>query len=177
MRLLVTGFGPFRDLQENPSSVLASDLASSLEWVESRTLEVSWEAVRDFTAGDFSDYSGILMLGVSAKAETLLIEGVGRNFASPSPDVRGEVWGPGPLEASAPSLVAATLWQGGAPEPEAWEWSVDAGGYLCNALLFQMLLRQPELPAGFVHVPLFDKVDRDQQKQTLLKIVQPLRSA
>ena len=177
MRLLITGFGPFRDVEENPSSLLAQDLAASLEGAEARTLEVSWEAVKEFTQGDFSGFDGILMLGVSASAETLLIESVGRNSASPSPDVRGDVWGPGPLEASAPSLLASSLWQGRSPLPGAWEWSVDAGGYLCNALLFQMLLRHPELPAGFVHVPLFAIVDRDQQKQTLLEIVQPLRSA
>lgn len=177
MRLLITGFGPFRDLEENPSSLLAHELASGLEGAEARTLEVSWEAVKEFTEGVFSEFDGILMLGVSAKAQTLMLEGVGRNTASPSPDVRGDVWGPGPLDASAPSLLASSLWQGRSPEPGRWEWSVDAGGYLCNALLFQMLLRHPELPAGFVHVPLFATMDRDQQKQTLLEIVQPLRSA
>lgn len=174
MKILVTGFGPFRDVQENPSAVLACDLADVFDEVDSRVLEVSWEEVNAFSNGDFSGYDACLMLGISASAETLLLEGVGRNLASPSPDVRGDVWGPGKLDPSAPSLLAATLWQGRAPEPGGWEWSSDAGSYLCNALLFQMLLHQPQLPCGFIHVPSFDRVSRDLQREALMAIVQPL---
>ncbi len=174
MKLLVTGFGPFRDVLENPSALLAQDLAEAFPEVDCRILEVSWEEVNAFATGDFSGYDACLMLGISASAQTLLLEGVGRNQASPSSDVRGDVWGPGPLDPSAPALLATTLWQGRAPDPGGWEWSVDAGGYLCNALLFQMLLHQPNLPSGFIHVPSFDTVRRDLQKETLIRIVQPL---
>lgn len=174
MRLIVTGFGPFRDVQENPSAVLALDLAEAFEEVDCRVLEVSWEEVSAFAKGDFSSYDACLMLGISASAQTLLIEGVGRNQASPSQDVRGESWGPGQLEPSAPALLGATLWQGRAPDPGGWEWSSDAGAYLCNALLYQMLLQQPHLPSGFIHVPSFDTIPRDLQRETLLRIVQPL---
>lgn len=174
MKLLVTGFGPFRDVTENPSALLAQDLAEAFPEVDSQVLEVSWEEVNAFATGDFRGYDACLMLGISASAQTLLLEGVGRNQASPSADVRGVAWGPGQLEPSAPPLLASTLWQGCAPDPGGWEWSVDAGGYLCNALLFQMLHHQPHLPSGFIHVPSFETVGRDLQRETLIRIVQPL---
>lgn len=176
MKILITGFGPFRDIEENPSGILAKDLADSWPGSECQILEVSWEVVANFSRSDLSAWDAVLSLGVSAKTEQLLIEGVGRNVASPSPDVRGAVWGPGPLDASADFQLASSLWQGAAPEPsDHWDWSGDAGGYLCNALLFQLLLHQPDKKVGFVHVPKFETMNQDLQKQTLAQIVQPLR--
>lgn len=176
MKILITGFGPFRDIAENPSGILAKSLSDSWPGSECRVLEVSWEVVSDFARSDLSEWDAVLSLGVSAKADKLLIEGVGRNTASPSPDVRDVVWGPGPLDASASFQFASTLWHGASPEPnDNWDWSIDAGGYLCNALLFQLLLRQPDKKIGFIHVPKFETMNQDLQSQTLAQIVQPLR--
>ncbi len=176
MKILITGFGPFRDVLENPSGILAEELSKTWKGSSSLNLEVSWNVVQDFARSDLSEWDAILSLGVSAKAEKLLIEGVGRNAASPSPDVKGQIWGPGPLDASAPFQLASSLWQEKAPEPAVhWDWNSDAGGYLCNALLFQLLLHQPNKRIGFVHVPKFETLNQDLQKQTLDQIVQPLR--
>jgi pyroglutamyl-peptidase len=164
MKLLVTGFGPFGDFAENPSSVLAATSGSPFE-----VLEVSFRAVDAFldqVSGDAPE--SLLCIGVAAKAEKIRFETVAHNKIGPTPDVCGEVWGPGPINAAAPPMHAGTLWN---PmllqETSLSEPSSDAGGYLCNYLYFQALSRLPQSRIGFLHVPSFEKIRDEVQVRFL----------
>lgn len=164
MRLLITGFGPFGDVSENPSSVLAASNGMPFE-----ILEVSFSAVDAFIDRISADTpDAILCLGVAAKAEKIRFETVAHNKIGPTPDVRGEVWGPGPIDPAAPPMQAGTLWN---PillqETSLSEPSADAGGYLCNYLYYQAITRFPNSKIGFLHVPSFEKIADEVQVQFL----------
>lgn len=161
--LLITGFGPFLDVTENPS----------------------WEAIRDLEGAQIGStriavarldvtYAGaarqldealartrpqhVLALGVCRDAG-LRLEHVARNLdTSPAPDAAGERRpgeriapdGPDTLPTRLPlDLLRRALTEAGFEVLD----SDDAGGYLCNHLFYELLTRRTEGLAGFVHVP------------------------
>src|SRR5262245_51466544 len=74
--------------------------------------------------------------------------------------------GPGRLHVRLPAAaLAAELAGGGLPV----RVSLDAGRHLCNALLYELLLRHAERPALFVHVPLLpEQAERRAQDEASL---------
>ncbi len=130
-----------------------------------RIAEESWDA--------------LLMLGLASKSATLRFETVAHNHISPAPDVEGTTWGPGPIDPAAPSQLHATLWRGLGAETETEQRSAttDAGGYLCNYILFRALQRFPDKPVGFLHVaePALMPLDRQLEhvQEVLLALATP----
>lgn len=89
MRLFVTGFGPFLEVAENPSAVLARGSGHPFE-----ILEVAFQAVDEWIAAmDPITFDAWLMLGVSGSAKTSRLEIVAHNRIGRTPDARKEVWG------------------------------------------------------------------------------------
>ncbi len=161
--MLVTGFGPFLSHEENPSAVLASDSGQRFE-----VLEVSYRAVDEFLDSlDPGSFDAWLALGLAAKATTMLSERVGRNWIAAVPDVRGEVHGPGVIDPTGPPLLSAS-W---VFDDECVESSVDAGGYLCNYVLYRALRRFPEKRIAFLHVPPFSVVGLEEQQAALRRLL------
>jgi pyrrolidone-carboxylate peptidase len=161
MSVLVTGFGAFLGFSENPSGVLAEDLGGQV-------LEVSFAAVDEFMDG-LGAFDAWLQIGLAAKARTMLYETVGRNFVSSVPDVRGMVAGPGVIDPMGPPALAATLWHGRSVECEDVLPSTDAGGYMCNYLLYRALRRWPERRIGFLHVPQCAAMPLERQRELVLQ--------
>lgn len=166
--LLVTGFGPYLDNGENPSQRLAEECGQRFE-----VLEVAYRAVDEFVdAVDGSGFDSWLALGLAGKAETMLVETVGHNRISPTPDVRGEAHGPGPIDPTGPSMLACTLWPTELlAETNLRKPSSNPGAYLCNYVLYRALRRFPEKRVGFMHVPKFDHVPFDAQLDELRMII------
>ncbi len=169
MRLLLTGFGPFLSIGENPSQVLASTCGCPYA-----PLEVAYRGVDAFIEGlDPDSFDALMLLGVAASAPRFRIETTARNRIGATPDVRGEVYGPGVIDPKGPPLLAATLWRH--PEllqpGDEWEPSADAGDYLCNYVFYQALSRYPDRPVGFLHVPSFETAPLEQAQQTLARIL------
>lgn len=148
MRWLVTGYGPFEDVVDNVSARVAAGLGGTFE-----ILEVSYAAVDEFISGlDPASFDAWLALG-HAKSETRLrVETLGRNEICMRPDVRGEGRLGTPIRDGASNL-RATLWDGIDLEGGDWFLSDNAGGYLCNYVLYRGLETFPDRLVGFIHLP------------------------
>jgi pyroglutamyl-peptidase len=168
-RLLVTGFGPFLDVDENPSATLAQHCGLPFA-----ILPVSYRAVDAWMDElDAASFDALLMIGVAAKSEKLRLETVARNEAGLKPDIDGLVLGPGPFDAAAEFQLASSLWQsaGLTMDTDSWSISTDAGNYLCNYTFFRALQRWPEKDIGFLHVPRFEAVPQHAQETALQELL------
>jgi len=164
--ILLTGFGPFANVERNPSELIVSELSGSRigeHEVVGRVLPVSAEntprALR--AALDEVEPTLALMLGVAPGRAALSIERVAVNvFDFPEPDNDGERPVDVPIEADGPDAYFATLpvraivaaWhEAGIPG----YLSDTAGTYLCNTAMYTALHATVDgrLPAGFLHLP------------------------
>jgi pyroglutamyl-peptidase len=177
MSLIVTGFGPFGSVRENPSATLARESGQLFE-----VLEVSYAAVDDFIASlDPETFGSLIMLGVASSRKTMSLELFARNYRRGT-DVKGES-SDGLIDESAPLLQASTLWTADVAsdlvvsEPKLLGTSLDAGAYLCNYIAFKALRRFPEKPVGFVHVPLPEVIPFERQAKVLTDIFARVRPA
>ncbi|ARU39666.1 hypothetical protein CCB80_00310 [Armatimonadetes bacterium Uphvl-Ar1] len=111
-RVLVTGFGAFRDIEANPSQWLAEQVRDELgSRVE--VLEVSYAVVDEFVSElDGDSFDAWLMMGVHGSAERMHLECVARNWCGMEADVRGEVRGPGMIDPALPGHLHGTLFAG-----------------------------------------------------------------
>jgi pyrrolidone-carboxylate peptidase len=170
MKLLVTGFGPFGNIAENPSSELAQTCGYDF-----RILEVSFRAVDELVESVLPDYDALLAIGVNAAATKMAVETVARNDIGSTADVLGEVRGPGPIDPRLPQNIAATLWtEELLCETEDWTQSTSAGNYLCNYLFYRAASCHPLKKVGFLHVPTFETLKIADQERILGLILRAL---
>ena len=167
-RLLVTGFGPFPGAPENPTELLVRALAkepaeafgaSALKGVVLRTeYRRSWATLRRLYLSFSPDL--VVHFGLNGKTHALHLECVARNTVDPGkPDASGYAprsarlvkGGPDTLASVFPAnAIAAALEKAGF----SVALSEDAGGYVCNAILYRSLhAAPPKRRVGFVHVP------------------------
>jgi pyroglutamyl-peptidase len=173
LQTLLTGFGPFLSVVNNPSERLAAYFDANPVAGHALTTRIVPVSFRDATAtvqeaiaaGGVAGkpFDIILMLGVAAKRPHWSVECLGRNRSTtsvadsanclwPYPCIVGDAPETLPATLPADALVAA-IEKVGLPVIA----SVDAGDYLCNHLLFWTLshLDATDHPAraGFLHVP------------------------
>jgi pyroglutamyl-peptidase len=169
-RVLLTGFGPFPGVPLNASGRLARDLARAARTrfasidVTSLQVPTQWLRGPRMVAAALTRLRPGLVLhfGVSSKADGFVIERRGANVCRPDADGAGQLppfarlepGGPTSRRASVPvAAILARLNAQGYPAAP----SNDAGGYLCNAVLFQSLrlehARDDSARVGFIHIP------------------------
>lgn len=152
--ILVTGFGAFLGVHDNPTETLARQvdgLVIAGTTVVGRVLPVTFAEgpAQAVALARELDACLVVGLGVASNRDRVMVEAVGRRQCSTSPDTDGVVLqslGEGPDEVPAtldPERLAALL---GA------EVSHDAGGYVCNAWAWTVP-QALDVPAAFVHVP------------------------
>lgn len=165
--LLVTGFGPFLEVQDNPSG----RLAEAVDGVRlGRPGEPGLRVVGAVLPVDYDEAPArtvslarslgafaIVGTGVALGREQVCVERWGRRLARPDlADVGGrrladlEPGGPVRVEATAPVVALAQAL--GALVSE------DAGGYVCNAWLYRVLRALARSPGvapdvAFLHIP------------------------
>lgn len=165
-RVLVTGFQPFGGSDDNPSmrvvECLAADPPTGVELFTGLlpvTWSGAWPAVGGLMEGHRPDL--ILLLGQSGKRPRITVERFALNFAEGRiPDNDGVSREPSALVDGAPLALAASIdvdavvqamQNAEAPAGSSHE----AGTFLCNAVLYQTLLRTlPDQRAGFIHMPM-----------------------
>jgi pyroglutamyl-peptidase len=158
--ILITGFGPFLDVQDNPSARLARALHGrhlAGHAVEARVLPVTYDAVMRQVPELAAQLSPVAIFGfgVARRRPRPEVEERAVPLAT-RPDIEGHLPTPPPGPgARGPTLdprrLAAHLGAG---------LSRDAGTYVCNAWLYYVPAAVT-CPAAFVHIP-EDGVDAAQ---------------
>lgn len=158
--LLLTGFGPFRDIAINPSQLMAERLDGAqigAVRITSLILPVVFGQDRDLVGAAIERHRPaiVLSLGVAAGEPGLRWESMGRNRRQSEDGFR-------PILADGPDAYAATLPHGPVlAAVEAAEVAIrlseDAGTYLCNHVLYTTLHLASHgsrrFRAGFLHIP------------------------
>ena len=161
--ILVTGFGPFLGVTENPSFEALRPLEGAVigqSRIVTAQLDVTYagapeqlEAAIRRTRPDL-----VLCLGVAGDA-AIRLESTARNQdTAASADTAGEVRQGRTIRADAPASLPTRLPLAklrAALRADGFEVldSEDAGGYLCNHVFYELLTRRPTGIAGFIHVP------------------------
>jgi pyrrolidone-carboxylate peptidase len=174
-RTFVTGYGPFKGIENNPTTVLARTSGRP-----HRVLEVTFDAVESFLGEiDPESFDRLVLLGVADGRPAITPELFARNYIGKESDVSGRVRR-GPIDEQSPLLLEGTLW----PVPMLADLAVrhpcraslDAGSYLCNYAYYRALQKFPGKKVGFLHVPSVDAVPLERQQAVLQEILRALES-
>lgn len=171
LRVLVTGFGSFPGVRDNPSERLVRWLRDDDRWairpdidLHTEILTVAWQSLPAAIDALVSDVDPQIAIhfGVHSRAPGFTIEDCARNRTARLVDVDGCEWERHEIVADAPRMIKAPsparklatyLTAAGLPAAP----SSDAGAYLCNMLFYLSLERQRRTgqPAivHFIHIP------------------------
>ena len=173
LQTLLTGFGPFLSVVDNPAQRLTRYFEATPVPGHNLTTQVLPVSFREATgivhqaiaAGgtEGRPFEVILMLGVAAKRTHWSVECTARNRSTTSTaDAENALWPYPCIVADAPDILPATLPAGALASAIAHIGlpaiaSDNAGDYLCNHLLFWTLnhlrTRSHAARAGFLHIP------------------------
>ncbi len=160
---MVTGFGPFGRIRNNPSMTLARGCGRP-----HFLLDVTFDAVETFLKDGFdsASYDALLLVGVADSRRKMSLERVARNLSGATKDVSGQLLN-GPIDDNGPTTLPSSLWTSECVEHPDFEWSDDAGDYLCNYALYRALQSFPDHRVGFLHVPTRHKLTLRRQAENL----------
>lgn len=168
--ILLTGFGPFPSVDHNATQVLVPALAQlararhpGIAFIET-ILPTEWEIAPRIVADLIAQYdpTAALHFGVARGAEGFRIEIQAANTCRPMPDAEGRLPVLDRHSADGPDVRTATLPHDVILKRLACHGlpaalSDDAGGFLCNAVLYHSLAAaratQRPMLSGFVHIP------------------------
>jgi len=172
-RTLITGFGPFGAVEDNPSAELASCFNR-----DHAVLDVSYDYVYEFWDALVKEgaYDTIICLGY-APSPKMRLELFARNKVGETPDIHGKTWSTDFIVAEAPPCLGSTIMPpdlifaaSHLLDGHYLELSTNPGDYLCNFLYYLMLAGHPG-QVGFVHIPGFDVVPFERQRETIAKLI------
>jgi pyroglutamyl-peptidase len=188
-KLLVTGFGAFGSVTNNPTE----DAARAFDGIRladgrpviGAVLPVS--AARAPRALDAllaaHDPIAVVLTGVDEHAAQLMLETTACNecaFSIPDNDGalrRAEAVIAGAAPALTGTLPLAAIEAALARAGVTHARSDDAGRYLCNLVFFHLRATRPGLPAGFVHVPPIETWPLDRTQAALRLVLEATNAA
>jgi pyroglutamyl-peptidase len=166
---VLTGFGPFPGVGDNPTPQIATEAASRVPWLDVRVLEVptvfgeAWPVLEARLESIGPRLAGVFSLGVAIKRRQIDIETVAFNRrALDRPDAAGRrapgiAVRPGEAPERHVTFDASAFAQRLRDQGHAVRTSPSAGDYLCNEIFYELLAWQRRVgfrgAAGFVHVP------------------------
>lgn len=157
--VLVTGFGPFLDVEVNASGIVARAVAARGipgVYVHAEVLPTAFGAARVLVKELVERRApvAIVALGVSRDPFVRIERRAVGRVSSASPDSAGEVWADRTLGADLCAHPSIDRWivDAQAIDPQI-AVSDDAGGYVCNATYHAVLAAADHVPAAFVHIP------------------------
>ena len=187
MKIIITGFGPFARVKDNPSERLAETLVESLKKdteydCECVKLGVSCQDVDNFYS-ELKPNSDVFVLhiGLYEGANKLCLEKYARNRKNfLVGDARGYQPKDEAIDPSKPKSWKLT----NAIDIEklqkdlgsCFEMSTDAGEYVCNYAFYRGLANTGSLIRGciFLHIPLFSVIPWDKQQLEVLRLVKAI---
>ena len=175
MSLLVTGFGPFRSVTNNPSSIIVPQLSSN-----HTVLSVNYEVVEEFADSlKGSPFTSILCLGLNSNLLVPAFELYAHNSVGSEPGYlstdhqRTVISVAGPQTLGQTFLTPKQLQTFVSPEfSSPIGISYSPGDYLCNFILYSMLVRFPQKKIGFVHIPAFEAMPEKEQVQSIKQLIE-----
>jgi pyroglutamyl-peptidase len=182
--ILVTGFGPFGSVVDNPSARVADALREEGR-VVARILPVSYAKVAELLPKLLKEIRprAVVSFGIAAKADRILLERFFLNVCDGPPDVDGTLREGQIIQPRGPAARISTL-----PLPAAREamaktgapvaCSNHAGAYLCNFIGYlaatHVARNKGPRASGFVHLPPIEAVPLETQiaaARALLKLL------
>lgn len=182
-KVLLTGFGPFKNVAENPSELVARAIGEmELDRYDVRVvvLPVEFAASRQLIASVVRDKDWrpdiVLCMGVASSREWISVERIAVNImdsamgdnAGYCPDEMPVVQGaPLARRATLPvKSIANALTAHGLPA----KVSNTAGTYVCNTVMYMALnvCSRMKIPCGFIHLPPLEVVDASRLQQAVL---------
>ncbi len=166
--VLLTGFGPFPGVPDNASAALVRHLARLARGrfpafrFAAAVLPTEWARAPRRIEALYRRYRPVLALhfGVASGTQSIRVETEARNFCRPSRDATGALPKAVTLCATGPAKRRATIdipLIVDALNRSGWPCSIsnDAGGYLCNTVLYHSLALAGShgCCVGFIHVP------------------------
>lgn len=170
MKILVCGFSSFPGAPRNPTEAMVRTLESDPrhgEAFHAAVLPVEWETSwpRLRTLIETLAPTSVVLFGLHKRAERLRIERVARNRRKLGQADATGAFPAGPAVLDGPEALACRMpWEAVTSALRgagvSFEWSSDAGGYLCNDTLYRLAFNADALGVrdfGFFHVPLSDE--------------------
>lgn len=179
-KVLLSGFGPFLDIKDNPSEVIVRSLAQSMN-VPHIILPVVFGQAFDHLKALCQEQNPdiVLMFGVAATRSKICFERIGLNWVeSKNPDTSMRIPPTGKINLEQELALMSSLdlekiiSQYNLSERQHVEISYSAGAYVCNDLYFRMLNEKSiEAEKLFIHVPSFDCMDQSLQIELIKTLV------
>lgn len=186
MTILVTAFGPFDGRSENASSLVLSELKSTLPEIRTRILPVDSviAPARLRQALRLIRPEVLILLGEAAGSKTIRLETTAFNELDfRIPDVSGRQPTARPIRRGAPPIRRSTLPLKqintllSANDHEVI-LSNNPGRYLCNQVLYVALdfIERHTLPcrAGFIHLPLAEDYPTERASDAVSRVIRSL---
>lgn len=168
--VLLTGFGPFPGVRRNVSASLVKWLAFKARFAMPRcrfvaaVLPTEWIHAPSVLVELYDRHDPVLALhfGVASNMRGFRIETEARNFCRMSPDAAGNLPAQACMSYDGAQTLPVTIdVKSIARRLDGKGYSAklsdDAGGYLCNAVLYHSLVNAKErgdrCKVGFIHVP------------------------
>ena len=185
-RVLITGFGPFADFNQNPSEMLLFDLIRELDKTKYKLaiLPVSYKRVNDWLKVNLNEsFKLVVHFGLSAKNDEIKLETTAKNECGSQPDVDNvilDVVSVAELPKLETDLDLKKIKTLLSKEGIKAAISNDAGNYLCNYVYFKTLEKFHEMnekkKSVFVHIPPAENLNSEDLKNFALKLLELLES-
>lgn len=197
VKILLTGFEAFGDVEENPSQVIVEQMAHAHHLPEHIDLiceilpveyEASGKRIRELI--DDHQPDAVVMTGVAASRDKISVEFWARNvITAQSPDNSGMIFDNHPINPDEsikhflPStLPASSMYYQLRHDDIPAEMSNNAGGYVCNYVFYSAVnyIKRKHLNnmmAGFIHIPTFDAISKVDMLKAYHLILRKVSSA
>lgn len=170
--LLITGFGPWSDVEENPSGPLAEALAEGFA-CECEILPVHWERVAEWGRTKPGRYRRVLHLGVAVSRSAPTYELYAHNAVKGGRGgTEGSLWPKDQAIGGGIATLGATFLTPAELPRLSMATSFTPGDYLCNFVLYRSLARARRSRVGFVHVVPFETMPMAEQLAQLVALVE-----
>jgi pyroglutamyl-peptidase len=166
---ILTGFGPFGDVVENPSSenlkFLVPIFPNNIRKIQLNVpVSVSGadECLEELLASLVDEECTVVHFGVSERSDCILIEQFGYNeMTFRFPDADGNVFDNAVIDINGAEKLETVLNLSCISHPRV-KVSTDPGRYICNYIYYRSLQRIGPR-CLFIHVPPYSKMSREDQ--------------